>query len=336
MKPFIVGLSGLALTGAEADAILESQPAGFILFGRNIADPDQVRALTDNLRALTGRDSLPLLIDQEGGRVTRLGPPHWPVFPAAARFAALYDRAPMTAIEAARLNAEATGLLLSSIGITVNCAPVLDLHRSETHAAIADRCLGTAPGPVAALGSAVLKGFAAGGVAGVLKHMPGQGRATADSHASLPIVCASAEELEADIAPFKALAQAPIGMTSHVIYEAWDRELHATHSAVVIRDIIRGKVGFDGLLLSDDLHMEALSGSLEERAVGAIEAGCDLALACHATPEDMPALADALPDITEHSLTRLDRAVKPLSPPKHVDKIAALIAKRDTLLAYAT
>jgi beta-N-acetylhexosaminidase len=335
MKPIIIGLAGLDLNAEEEAAIRAAEPAGFILFGRNVASRVQLRRLTDRLRVVTGRETLPILIDQEGGRVARLGPPDWPSFPAAARFAALYARAPMTAIEAARLNAEVIGMTLWELGITVTCAPVLDLTSSETHEAIGDRSFGTDPIQVAALGRASLTGLAAGGVAGVIKHMPGQGRARTDSHVSLPVVRASATELERDLTPFKALADAGLGMTGHIIYEAWDSAHPATLSKVIIRDIIRGEIGFDGLLLSDDLHMDALTGSLPDRAVKAVEAGCDLALACHVAPAELSTLAAALPDITDQTHDRLNHAVRHLSPGKDVDKIAALIDNRDALLAYA-
>jgi beta-N-acetylhexosaminidase len=337
MKPLILGLSGTSLTPDEAALFRAIVPAGYILFAHNVEDRRQVRALTDSLRALGGGDALPILIDQEGGRVGRLRPPTWPAFPAGASFAALYASAPMSAIEAARVNGLALGLMLAEVGITVNCAPVLDVRRTDTHEAIGDRALGGEPGQVAALGRAMLDGMRAGGVVGVIKHMPGQGRSVVDSHHALPLVSANAETLGADLAPFRALRNAPIAMTGHVLFNAWDAERCATLSPVVIADIIRGQIGFDGLLLSDDLHMEALSGSIAQRAVAAVAAGCDLALACWARGDDLCAVADALPDISAASVDRLDRAMSSIgtAPPKSVDRIASLIAKRDALLAYA-
>jgi beta-N-acetylhexosaminidase len=337
MKPLILGLSGTSLTPDELALFRAIEPAGYILFAHNIADRAQIRALTDSLRALGVGEALPILIDQEGGRVARLKPPEWPAFPAGDSFAALYANAPMSAIEAARVNGLALGLMLAEVGITVNCAPVLDVRHTETHDAIGDRALGGEPGQVAALGQAMLDGMGAGGVVGVVKHMPGQGRSVVDSHHALPVVSADAETLGADLAPFRALSNVLIAMTGHVVFNAWDAERCATLSPIVIGDIIRGQIGFDGLLLSDDLHMEALIGSIAERAVAAIAAGCDLALACWARGDDVRAVADALPDISAASRARLDRAMSSIgtAPPKSVDRIPSLIAKRDALLAYA-
>lgn len=336
MKPVIFGLTGPQLTRDERALFAEAQPLGFILFGRNIESPPQVRALTQALRDVVGRTHVPILIDQEGGRVARLGPPHWPTFPAGERFDALYKRAPMSAIEAARVNAEAMGLMLSDLGITANCAPVLDLSHPETHGAIGDRSLGSDPLQVAALGRAILDGLRAGGVVGVVKHMPGQGRATHDSHVDLPEVDADVDALSADLRPFQALNGAAIGMTGHVLFEAWDQHHCATLSAMVIQEVIRGTIGFDGLLLSDDLTMRALQGPLADRAAACLAAGCDVALHCSADLAEMDAIAARLPDISTASRARLDRAMALVSPGKAVDKMAALMDKRDALLAYAT
>jgi beta-N-acetylhexosaminidase len=267
MLPAFLGLSGPVLTDAERGLIREADPAGFILFGRNIQDPAQLRALTDSLREASGRAGLPVLVDQEGGRVARLGPPHWPEFPAAGRFAALYDKAPISAIEAVRANAQALGLVLAEAGFNVDCAPVLDLRHPGANEVVGDRAFGGEPMQVAALGRAMLEGLAAGGVAGVIKHIPGHGRAPADSHHDLPVVDASAEELAADLAPFRALAgRAPMAMTAHILYPAWDRQHPATLSPVIVNILIRGALGFDGLLMSDDIAMAALSGPLPARA----------------------------------------------------------------------
>jgi beta-N-acetylhexosaminidase len=334
VKPVIFGLSGHALTSDERAFFREADPAGFILFGRNITDRDQLRALTDELRALSRRDQLAILIDQEGGRVARMGPPDWPVFPAMARFGDLYAQAPMTAIEAARLNAVVIGLMLSDAGITVNCAPVLDLHQSKTHQAIGDRSFGGDPLMVAALGQATLDGLAAAGVAGVIKHMPGQGRAGADSHKELPKVSDSADVLSSDLGPFHALRHASFGMTGHVVFTAWDGERPATLSPTVINDVIRGAIGFDGVLISDDLSMDALAGPIGERAAKCVDAGCDLALHCPSDLNEMAAVASALSDIHPASLARLERALSGLNSAISVDKIAMLMDKRDQLLAY--
>ena len=335
MKPVIFSLSGLSLTPEECAFFRACEPAGYILFKHNIASRDQLRALTDDLRAVSGRDALPILIDQEGGRVQRMGLPEWPEFPSGAQFAALYARAPMSAIEAARVNAEAIALSLSDVGISVNCAPVLDIRTTSTHDAIGDRSYGGTAMQVASLGRAVLDGLHSGGVVGVIKHLPGQGRALVDSHDQLPIVTASAADLEEDTGAFKRLKGAFIGMTGHVRFDAWDKEHCATLSPTIIQDIIRGQIGFDGLLLSDDLAMKALTGSAAEKACAAVKAGCDIALNCWGALEEQETVANALPDISEVSRKRLDRAMASAPAPKAVDKIADLIAKRDALLSYA-
>jgi beta-N-acetylhexosaminidase len=334
MKPVIFGLSGPTLTADEAAFFRDVEPAGYILFKRNTETRGQVRALTDTLRALHGRDDVPILIDQEGGRVQRMGPPEWPAFPAGGVFGALYDVAPMTALEAARANAEAIALTMAEVGINVNCLPLLDVRQPETHPAIGDRAYSSDPMWVAALGKATLDGLRAGGVVGVVKHMPGQGRAVVDSHHDLPVVTADAETLEIDLAPFRALNQAPMGMTGHIIFEAWDKERCATHSPIVLEQIIRGSIGFDGLLMSDDLDMNALKGDVSDRAYNCVAAGCDLALNCWGRMDEMIRIAEKLPEITVRAKERLDAAMATVTPPKSVDKIASLIAKRDALLSY--
>jgi beta-N-acetylhexosaminidase len=335
MKPVIFGTSGLTLTADESAFFREANPAGYILFKRNTETRDQVRALTDSLRALHGRDDLPILIDQEGGRVQRMGPPEWPAFPPGAAFGKLYETAPMSAIEAARANAEALALMLAEVGINVDCLPLLDVHQPETHPAIGDRAYGSDPMWVAALGRATIDGLRAGGVVGVVKHMPGQGRAVVDSHHDLPVVSADAATLEVDLAPFRGLNDAPMGMTGHIIFEAWDKERPSTLSPTIIADVIRGHIGFDGLLMSDDLDMNALKGDVSDRAAGCVAAGCDLALNCWGRMDEMIRIADKLPTITARAAERLAAAMATISPPNSVDKIEALIAKRDALLAYA-
>ena len=335
MKPVIFGLSGLVLTDDEKALFRDSDPAGYILFKRNTETRDQVRALTDSLREIHGRDDLAILIDQEGGRVARMQPPEWPAFPAGQRFDELYAKAPMSAIEAARANAEAIALTLAEVGITVDCLPLLDVRVPETHPAIGDRALGSDPMQVAALGRATLEGLRAGGVVGIIKHMPGQGRAVVDSHHDLPVVNASDAELESDISAFRRVNDAPMGMTGHVIFEAWDKDRCATLSPIIIEEIIRGRIGFDGLLMSDDLDMKALSGEVPDRAARSVAAGCDLALNCWGRFDEMVGIVNALPEITPRSKERLDAAMATVSPPKSVDKIAALIAKRDELLSYS-
>lgn len=335
MKPVIFGLSGLSLTDNERAFFAESTPAGYILFGRNIDTRQQVRALTDALRDLHGDDRLPILIDQEGGRVSRMKPPQWLAFPAGAAFDRLYDIAPASAIEAARINAEALALDLAEVGITVDCLPLLDVAISGGTPAIGDRALGQEPMRVAALGRAVLDGLRRGGVLGTIKHMPGHGRAMVDSHMELPRVTASDAELEQDIAPFRALNQAEIGMTGHILFEAWDTQRCSTHSPWIVENIIRQRIGFDGLLLSDDLDMKALKGEVPDRAARAIEAGCDIALNCWARMDEMVGIADALPDISDISRARLDRARAAINPVNDWSRQGELIAKRDALLALA-
>ena len=335
MKPVIFGLSGLTLTDDEKRLFCAVEPAGYILFKRNIQDRAQVRALTDSLRSLHGRDDVPVLIDQEGGRVARMRPPVWPDFPAGGAFDALYDLAPMTAIEAARCNAEAIALSLNEVGINVDCLPVLDVRVPETHSAIGDRALGSDPMRVAALGRAILDGLAKGGVIGVVKHMPGQGRASVDTHHDLPHVTASAAELEQDLAPFRALNNAAMGMTGHVVYDVWDDQHTATMSPYVLNDIIRANIGFEGLLMSDDLDMNALQGDVATRALRCVEAGCDIALNCWGRLDEMRAIADMLPEITAAARARLDRAMALHVPAFDADRLAYLLDKRDQLLALA-
>ena len=335
MKPVIFGLSGLALTDDEKRLFRDVDPAGYILFKRNIEDRDQVRALTDSLRALHGRDDVLISIDQEGGRVARMRGPIWPEFPAGAVFDALYDIAPMTAIEAARSNAEAIALTLAEVGVTVNCLPLLDVRVPDTHAAIGDRALGSDPVRVAALGRAMIEGLAAGGVVAVVKHMPGQGRAVVDSHHDLPHVHASEEELNQDLVPFRTLKNSPMGMTAHVVYDAWDAERCATMSPIILNDVIRGKIGFEGLLMSDDLDMNALSGDVPTRAADCVAAGCDIALNCWGRFDEMVAIADRLPLITEVAKARLDRAMATATPKFDALRLSEMLEKRDQLLAIA-
>ncbi len=335
MTPLILGLAGPVMTEAERAFFRSVDPAGFILFRRNVDNPAQVRALTDALRDLSGRDDLPILIDQEGGRVARLGAPHWPAFPAGAVFDRLYRIAAVTAIEAARHNALALALMLRELGINVDCLPVLDVPQPGAHDIIGDRALGIDPMQVAALGSAVLRGLTEGGAVGVVKHIPGHGRAAADSHLELPVVRADADALAIDLEPFERLADAPMAMTAHVVYTAFDPDRCASLSPVVIGDIIRGRIGFDGLLMSDDLGMQALSGDFGERTQGVLAAGCDVALHCSGDMAEMEAVAAAAPAaMTDIAVARLDRAMAATRGAPQGD-FAAAIAARDGLLAVA-
>jgi beta-N-acetylhexosaminidase len=334
MLPIIFAFSGLALTDDERALFKASDPAGYILFGRNVDEPDQVRALTDSLRDLAGRDELAILIDQEGGRVARLRPPHWPVFPAGEAFGRLYETAPLSALEAARVNALALALTLRDLGITVDCLPLLDVPVPGAHDVIGDRAYGTDPVRVAALGDMTLRGLREGGVVGIVKHVPGHGRAAADSHEELPVVTATREELEADIAPFRKLRAAPMAMTAHVTYTALDRDRCASLSSTVIGETIRRDIGFDGLLMADDLSMKALGGSFAERARGVITAGCDVALHCSGDFAQMREIAEAAPPMTAAASDRLARAMAWADGRSTAD-VAELAAKRDALLALA-
>ena len=334
MTPLFLGLAGSELSEAERGFFAEVDPAGYILFKRNIIDPPQLRALTDALRHLSGRADVPILIDQEGGRVARMQPPVWPAFPKAELFDRLYDVAPVTAIEAARHNAQAIAVMLGAAGINVDCLPLLDVRQPGAHDIIGDRALGAEPLRVAAMGRAVIEGLRAGGAVGVVKHVPGHGRAMADSHVELPLVDAALDALETDLAPFIALNDAPMAMTAHVIYPAWDGEACASLSAKVIGDVIRGRIGFDGLLMSDDLGMHALSGSFGERAAGVLAAGCDIALHCSGDMAEMEAIAAAVAGIGQRATARLERAMATVAGVQAGPSLDTLIAERDALMAY--
>ena len=339
MLPVIFGLSGPVMTAAERALFRDTDPAGFILFARNIEDPEQLRALTDSLRDLTGRAAIPILIDQEGGRVTRLGPPHWRSWPAAQTLAGSANCSEperlASAVERVRCNFEALALELAGVGVTVTCAPVLDVPQPDAHDIIGDRAFGASPELVSILGSACLEGLQLGGVAGVIKHLPGHGRALSDSHETLPRVSAEAAELEQDFAPFRALSNASMAMTAHVVYDALDEAHCASLSPTVIETHIRQRIGFDGLLISDDLDMKALAGDIPSRAVAVLEAGCDIALNCWGKLADMQGIAERVPPMTPQAAARLQVACAPLRIAEHSSalqsRIDALLARRDAL-----
>jgi beta-N-acetylhexosaminidase len=335
MQAAIYGLEGSALTDGERRFFRDAEPAGFILFRRNCETNDQLLRLTESLRDLTGRDDVPILIDQEGGRVARMRAPEWPAFPAGEKFANLYRRAPSSAIEAIRANARALALMLRSVGVNVNALPLLDVRQQGASDIIGDRALGSEPMQVAALGRALLDGMASAGVVGIIKHIPGHGRALVDSHKELPVVTASAEELETDLEPFERLSTAPMGMTAHVVYTAWDKERPASMSPVVIRDIIRERIGFGGWLMSDDLGMEALKGDFASRAAGVVAAGCDVALHCSGRMDEMIAVASAVPPMSVEAHERLARAIAGTRIEPDALDFAEEIARRDQLLALA-
>jgi len=337
MKPVVFGMSGLSLTDEEKSFFTDSDPAGYIIFGRNVESKHQLRALTDELRALHGRDDLAILIDQEGGRVARMQEPIWPKFPAGEIFDKLYDIAPATAIEAARLNAQAIAVSLNEVGITVDCLPLLDVRQPDANNVIGDRALGSEPMRVAALGRAIIDGLQRGGVVGVVKHMPGHGRTNVDTHKALPTVTASDEELELDLTPFKTLKDAPMGMTGHLLFTAWDSDTPSTLSKTIIQDIIRDRIGFDGLLYTDDLDMEALPGSVPDRAERAQQAGCDIALNCWAKMDDMVGIAGRLMPMSDKTKQRLDDAMATIAGNSADESpdLMELVSRRDELMAAA-
>lgn len=336
MQAAIYGMHGLALTGEERAFFLDVDPAGYILFARNCGDPEQLKALTASLRDLHGRADLPILIDQEGGRVMRMKPPAWPALPPGGAFEKLYKAAPSSAIEAARMNARAIGLMLAAHGINVNCAPMLDVRQPDADRIMGDRAYGTEPMQVAAIGRAVLDGLASAGVVGVVKHMPGHGRATVDSHKELPRVTASIEELDIDIEPFETLREAPMGMVAHILFEAWDREHPSSQSPFIIEEIIRKRIGFAGLLMTDDIGMEALQGSAGQRSAAALAAGCDLTLHCSGKFDEMVDVAAQVGEMTAEADGRLARAMAgALLGASDGPDFAAAVAVRDELLALA-
>lgn len=321
----IVGISGVMLTDDERRFLRDVQPAGLIIFRRNVFDRTQLPRLIDEARDAVGRDDFLVLIDQEGGRVQRLRPPIARTLPPAAAYADLYeddqDEAKKAAFAIARLTAEE----LRSYGITMNCAPVADLPVEGAHEIISDRAYGRAVHQVVALAQAVADGYLAGGVIPVVKHIPGHGRATADSHHALPIVTTSREKLSAtDFAPFKALAALPAAMTAHVVYSDIDPQSPASTSTTVTRDIIRGEIGFDNLLMSDDLSMQALSGPMRARAEAVIAAGSDLALHCNGDLAEMRAAAEGVPPLSGRSAARFADSCACIGHSEPYDKEEAL------------
>jgi len=308
-KAIVFGCAGLRLSDVERRFFEAADPFGFILFTRNVETPEQVAGLVAELRQCVGRGDAPVLIDQEGGRVQRLGPPHWRAAPCARSFAELARTDIDTACDAARLNARLIADDLSELGITVNCTPVLDVPAADGHQIIGDRAFGDNPVIVTALGRAVCEGLLAGGVLPVIKHLPGHGRAVSDSHLELPVVDADLSELrKIDFAPFKNLCEMPWAMTAHVVYSALDGENPATLSAEVVGQTIRKDIGFDGLLISDDLSMKSLAGDFADRARAALAAGCDVVLHCNGDLGEMTAIADAVDALSIEAMVRIDAA----------------------------
>ena len=308
MLAAIFGVSGQVLTSEERAFFRDVQPLGFILFARNVAEPDQVRRLVNDLRASVEHAEAPVLIDQEGGRVQRLKPPHWRAAAAAAKFGALASQRAGDGRKAVFLNHQLIGAELAALGIDVDCAPLIDVQQPGAHDVIGDRAYGGDPEQVATLGRAAADGLMSAGITPVIKHIPGHGRSMVDSHYDLPRVTTPHDELSRiDFVPFKRLADLPWGMTAHIVYEALDKALPATLSAKVISEIIRGEIGFDGLLLSDDLSMKALRGTLAELARESVAAGCDIALHCNGKMEEMVQVAAGAPPLSKVGLERYTR-----------------------------
>lgn len=328
----IFGCSGLELSDEERRFYAALNPLGFILFARNVDHPAQVRALVAQLRDCVGRTDAPVLIDQEGGRVQRLRPPHWRAAPPGTDFAALAGRDPRAAERAVRLNYRLIGQELADLGIDVDCAPVLDVPVAGADDVIGDRAFGLSPEQVAILGRAVCDGLLDQGVLPVIKHVPGHGRAMVDSHLALPVVEAGLADLEArDFAPFRALADQPWAMTAHVVYTAIDPTAPATTSAKVIGEIVRGRIGFDGLLISDDLSMKALGGSFAERTTASLRAGCDVVLHCNGDMAEMKAVAAAVAPLSERAQERLARGEAKKRSTQPLDVASALRDLQDML-----
>jgi beta-N-acetylhexosaminidase len=334
-RAFITGVSGLELTDSESEFIRAERPWGFILFARNIDTPVQVARLVGELRNLIENSEAPVLIDQEGGRVQRLGPPHWPVYPPGAVFSALYDIDRALGLKAARLSSRLIAADLIDLGITVDCLPLADVPVAGSHAVIGNRAYGTEPGKVAAIARAVTDGLEQGGVLPVLKHIPGHGRATADSHFRLPTVDIGRNELErTDFAAFQPLADLPMAMTAHVVFSAIDPAQPATTSATMIEQVIRGVIGFQGLLMSDDVSMNALAGSIAERTRAIVDAGCDMVLHCNGKLDEMREVARQTPKLSGQALVRADRALASRKQPERLDRQAAR-AELDALIERA-
>ena len=319
MRAFISGLAGSTLNDTERAFLRDAQPWGLIVFQRNVTAPGALKRLTEDCRSVLGR-AAPILVDQEGGRVQRLGPPHWPKYPPAAAYGRLYDRDHARGLAAARLGARLIAVDLAAMGIDVDCMPVADVPAAAADAVIGDRAFGNDPQKVAALASAFAEGLAEGGVLPVIKHIPGHGRATADSHQKLPRVTAERATLEtSDFAAFRPLAGLPLAMTAHVVFTAIDPIAPATTSPVIVRDVIRGSIGYQGLLMSDDLSMGALNGPLGERTRTAISAGCDMALHCNGNMDEMLQVAAAAPLLAGEAARRAEAALASRKPAMPLD-----------------
>lgn len=308
-RAFITGLAGLTVSPSERAFLREARPWGLIIFRRNVSTPSQVTDLVSSFRDIVG-DEAPVLVDQEGGRVQRLGPPHWPAYPPGARYGDLYDREPASGLAAARLAGHLIASDLIALGIDTDCLPIADVPVAGGDPVIGDRAYGTTPDKVAAIAGAVAQGLLAGGVLPVLKHLPGHGRATADSHHRLPVVGTDRATLEkTDFAAFRPLAGLPMGMTAHVVFSAIDPDAPATTSVTMVQQVIRGFIGFRGLLMSDDVSMGALSGTLAERSRAALRAGCDVVLHCNGDLAEMQAVASEAPALAGEAARRAEAAL---------------------------
>jgi beta-N-acetylhexosaminidase len=334
-RAFITGVSGPELSAAEREFIRSERPWGFILFKRNVEAPAQVAKLVRELREAAANPDAPVLIDQEGGRVQRLGPPNWPAYPPGAVFGALYDIDRALGLSAARLSARLIATDLTEAGITVDCLPLADVPIDGADAVIGNRAYGTEPGKVAAIARAVTEGLEQGGILPVLKHIPGHGRATADTHFRLPMVDTSKTELEqTDFAAFQPLSDLPMAMTAHVVFSALDPAHPATTSATIIEQVIRGVIGFQGLLMSDDVSMNALAGSIAERTRAIVTAGCDMVLHCNGKLDEMREVARETPELSGKALERAGRALASRKAPQPFDRVAAR-AQLDALIDRA-
>src|SRR6202022_2507148 len=334
-RAFITGVSGTELSAEEREFVRVERPWGFILFKRNIETPGQVITLIAELRKEIGEPDAPVLIDQEGGRVQRLSPPHWPAYPAGAVFGVLYDIDPALGLSAARLSARLIAADLIDLGVTVDCLPLADVPVAGADAVIGNRAYGTEPGKVAAIARAMTEGLKQGGILPVLKHIPGHGRATADTHIRLPVVDTPRAELErTDFAAFQPLADLPMAMTAHVVFSALDPAHPATTSATIIEQVIRGVIGFQGLLMSDDVSMNALAGSIAERTRSIFAAGCDMVLHCNGKLDEMREVAAETPELSGKALERAKRELASRRAPQAFDRLGAR-AELDVLIDRA-
>jgi beta-N-acetylhexosaminidase len=331
-RAFITGLSGTALTPEERSFLRQADPWGLILFKRNVETPDQLHALIADFREAIGRVEAPVLVDQEGGRVQRLGPPHWPIYPAGAVYGRIFDLNREQALEAARLGGRLIAADLAPLGIDVDCLPLADVPAAGADPVIGERAYGASAEKVSAIAAALAEGLMEGGVLPVLKHLPGHGRANADSHLRLPTVTADRSSLEAvDFAALRPLAHLPLGMTAHVVFSACDPVAPATTSRTMVQEVIRDSIGFEGALMTDDISMGALSGALEERSAASLAAGCDLILHCNGRLDEMRAVADSVPELAGKAAERAAAALAARRAPREVDpqaraRFAALLA----------